>query len=185
MGYSFTTGWLPLFTYQISLFEQIEPMNIEFSCKIFGSNVTKFIAKPYLPHCDTFCNFWLTPLLCVRVSVVDRHALYELGVTPLVLVWKDAQCSQYLLDTDSQGNVPAYQQVWEYVHLINLLPNPVESFKLHEIFNRLCCVFQLIYFFFYWVSSYFWSAHTIHDLHIKVCIMCGKCSGSSAVLFLH
>lgn len=41
----------------------------------------------------------------------NRHALYELGLTPLVVVWKDAQCSQYLLDTDSQGNVPTYQQV--------------------------------------------------------------------------
>jgi snurportin-1 len=41
----------------------------------------------------------------------NRHALYKPGVTLLVLVWKDAQCSQYLLDTDSHGNVPAYQQV--------------------------------------------------------------------------
>lgn len=40
-----------------------------------------------------------------------RHAHYELGLTPLVLVWKDIHCCQYLLDTDSQGNVPAYQQV--------------------------------------------------------------------------
>lgn len=46
---------------------------------------------------------------------MDRHALYELGVTPLVLVWKDAQCSQYLLDTDSQGNVTAYQQVHPFL----------------------------------------------------------------------
>ncbi|KAG0584032.1 hypothetical protein M758_3G180800 [Ceratodon purpureus] len=53
------------------------------------------------------------PVPFVRDGILfyNRHALYELGVTPLVLVWKDAQCSQYLLDTDSHGNVPAYQQV--------------------------------------------------------------------------
>lgn len=85
---------------------------------------------------------------------VDRHALYELGVTPLVLVWKDAQCSKYLLDTDSQGNVPAYQQVQEILHLIKRLPNLAQYFFVY-FFSALCCLFQLIHFFFYLVSSYF------------------------------
>ncbi|CAK9229180.1 unnamed protein product [Sphagnum troendelagicum] len=42
---------------------------------------------------------------------VNRHAHYQMGLTPLVLLWKDAECSLYLFDTDSQGNVPAHQQV--------------------------------------------------------------------------
>ncbi|CAM6102318.1 unnamed protein product [Calypogeia fissa] len=41
----------------------------------------------------------------------NRHAHYILGHTPLALVWKDAQCSAYPVDTDSKGNVSAYQQV--------------------------------------------------------------------------
>lgn len=50
-------------------------------------------------------------VLIFSMLLGDRHAHYELGLTPLVLVWKDVHCCQYLLDTDSQGNVPAYQQV--------------------------------------------------------------------------
>ncbi|KAL0925388.1 hypothetical protein M5K25_003714 [Dendrobium thyrsiflorum] len=41
----------------------------------------------------------------------NRHAHYQTGNTPLALVWKDELCSQYVLDTDSQGHVPAEQQV--------------------------------------------------------------------------
>lgn len=40
-----------------------------------------------------------------------RHAHYQTGNTPLALVWKDNYCSQYVLDTDSQGLVPTQQQV--------------------------------------------------------------------------
>lgn len=40
-----------------------------------------------------------------------RHAHYQAGNTPLVLVWKDEHCSQYVLDTDSKGEVPDQQQV--------------------------------------------------------------------------
>jgi hypothetical protein len=40
-----------------------------------------------------------------------REAHYSLGVTPLVLLWKDARCSKYFLDTDSQGVIPPEQQV--------------------------------------------------------------------------
>ncbi|KAG0465603.1 hypothetical protein HPP92_019767 [Vanilla planifolia] len=41
----------------------------------------------------------------------NRHAHYQNGNTPLALVWKDEFCSQYVLDTDSKGQVPAQQQV--------------------------------------------------------------------------
>ncbi|XP_077212222.1 snurportin-1 protein [Tasmannia lanceolata] len=40
-----------------------------------------------------------------------KHAHYQTGNTPLALVWKDEKCSQYVLDTDSKGQVPDQQQV--------------------------------------------------------------------------
>ncbi|KAI5080951.1 hypothetical protein GOP47_0004134 [Adiantum capillus-veneris] len=42
---------------------------------------------------------------------LNRHAHYVLGVTPLALLWKDPASSRYHIDTDSKGNVPAYQQI--------------------------------------------------------------------------
>ncbi|KAH6818545.1 snurportin-1 protein, partial [Perilla frutescens var. frutescens] len=45
-----------------------------------------------------------------RISC-NLHAHYESGNTPLVLVWKDENCSQYVLDTDSKGHIPDQQQV--------------------------------------------------------------------------
>lgn len=41
----------------------------------------------------------------------NKHAHYQTGNTPLALVWKDEFCSQYVLDTDSKGQIPAQQQV--------------------------------------------------------------------------
>ncbi|CAL5373003.1 unnamed protein product [Camellia sinensis] len=41
-----------------------------------------------------------------------RHAHYQTGNTPLALVWKDENCSQYVIDTDSRGQVPSQQQ-WD------------------------------------------------------------------------
>ncbi|XP_031371505.1 snurportin-1 isoform X2 [Punica granatum] len=41
----------------------------------------------------------------------NKEAHYQTGNTPLALVWKDENCSQYVIDTDSQGNVPKQQQV--------------------------------------------------------------------------
>ncbi|XP_010250733.1 PREDICTED: snurportin-1 [Nelumbo nucifera] len=41
----------------------------------------------------------------------NKHAHYQTGNTPLALVWKDENCSQYVLDTDSNGQVPTQQQV--------------------------------------------------------------------------
>ncbi|MFS7946449.1 putative snurportin-1 [Helianthus anomalus] len=34
-----------------------------------------------------------------------------MGNTPLVLVWKDESCSQYVIDTDNKGQVPNQQHV--------------------------------------------------------------------------
>ncbi|GAQ80912.1 m3G-cap-specific nuclear import receptor [Klebsormidium nitens] len=41
----------------------------------------------------------------------NKEAHYSLGVTPLVLLWKDPLCSNYFLDTDSKGTIPTEQQV--------------------------------------------------------------------------
>nr|AQY17497.1 snurportin-1 [Liriodendron chinense] len=41
----------------------------------------------------------------------NKHAHYQTGNTPLALVWKDEKCSQYVLDTDSKGQVPSHQHV--------------------------------------------------------------------------
>lgn len=56
--------------------------------------------------------------LLVFLSLLDfalffslRHAHYQSGNTPLVLVWKDENCSQYVIDTDNKGQIPTQQQV--------------------------------------------------------------------------
>ncbi|XP_009613386.1 uncharacterized protein [Nicotiana tomentosiformis] len=41
----------------------------------------------------------------------NKHAHYQTGNTPLTLVWKDENCSQYVIDTDNRGQVPSQQQV--------------------------------------------------------------------------
>ncbi|KAH1255110.1 Snurportin-1 [Glycine max] len=47
----------------------------------------------------------------------NKHAHYQAGITPLALVWKDENCSQYVLDTDSKGQVPNQQQVFPLLPL--------------------------------------------------------------------
>ncbi|XP_060206705.1 uncharacterized protein LOC132634702 isoform X2 [Lycium barbarum] len=41
----------------------------------------------------------------------NKHAQYQTGNTPLALVWKDENCSQYVIDTDNKGQIPSQQQV--------------------------------------------------------------------------
>ncbi|KAJ7945709.1 Snurportin-1 protein [Quillaja saponaria] len=41
----------------------------------------------------------------------NKQAHYQMGNTPLALVWKDETCSQYVIDTDSKGVVPSQQHV--------------------------------------------------------------------------
>lgn len=60
------------------------------------------------------CCFHLSGFL-FWVDVFFRHAHYQAGITPLALVWKDENCSQYVLDTDSKGQVPNQQQVFSLV----------------------------------------------------------------------
>ncbi|KAK9113458.1 hypothetical protein Syun_020255 [Stephania yunnanensis] len=52
-----------------------------------------------------------TPFIKDGLLFYNKHAHYQAGLTPLALVWKDESCSQYVLDTDSKGQVPAQQQV--------------------------------------------------------------------------
>ncbi|CAI5492829.1 unnamed protein product [Closterium sp. Naga37s-1] len=41
----------------------------------------------------------------------NRHSHYTLGLSPLVLQWKDAACSRFVIDTDGAGKIPEQQQV--------------------------------------------------------------------------
>lgn len=42
---------------------------------------------------------------------LNKEAHYDLGPSPLALVWKDACTSRYFLDTDASGVVPKWQHV--------------------------------------------------------------------------
>ncbi|PNT69962.1 hypothetical protein BRADI_2g03710v3 [Brachypodium distachyon] len=52
-----------------------------------------------------------TPYVKDGLLFYNKHAHYQTGITPLTLVWKDEACSQYVLDTDSEGQVPTEQHV--------------------------------------------------------------------------
>ena len=43
--------------------------------------------------------------------LLAKEGHFDLGPTPLALVWKDAACSQYVIDTDAAGRVPQWQHV--------------------------------------------------------------------------
>ncbi|KAL9673278.1 hypothetical protein QQ045_029533 [Rhodiola kirilowii] len=53
----------------------------------------------------------VVPYVKDGLLLYNKHAHYQTGNTPLVLVWKDENCSQYVIDTDSNGHVPIQQQV--------------------------------------------------------------------------
>lgn len=42
---------------------------------------------------------------------LNKEAHYDLGQSPLALVWKDAHVSRYFLDTDAAGVVPEWQHI--------------------------------------------------------------------------
>ncbi|XP_047085113.1 uncharacterized protein LOC124696426 [Lolium rigidum] len=52
-----------------------------------------------------------TPYAKDGLLFYNKHARYQSGITSLTLVWKDVACSQYVLDTDSEGHVPTEQHV--------------------------------------------------------------------------
>ncbi|KAJ4835220.1 hypothetical protein Tsubulata_021047 [Turnera subulata] len=67
-----------------------------YNCDQSGLYAAYSGATPYVKDGLLFCN---------------KHAHYQTGNTPLALVWKDQNCSQYVIDTDNKGQVPAQQQV--------------------------------------------------------------------------
>ncbi|KAL3647036.1 hypothetical protein CASFOL_008004 [Castilleja foliolosa] len=79
-------------TYHRYMFKTVEIYN----CDGEGFKAAYNGSVPYVKDGLLFCN---------------KHAHYEPGNTPLVLIWKDENCSQYVLDTDSKGQVPDQQQV--------------------------------------------------------------------------
>lgn len=66
--------------------------------------------------CDQsgLCSAYSAPVPYVKDGLLfyNKHAHYQAGITPLALVWKDENCSQYVMDTDSKGQVPNQQQVF-------------------------------------------------------------------------
>ena len=71
-----------------------------------------------------------------------RHAHYESGITPLTLVWKDEACSQYVLDTDSEGHVPAEQHVGSFICYVCLYHSRLNNCLLNmkNIINSCACL---------------------------------------------
>ncbi|OIV97067.1 hypothetical protein TanjilG_14612 [Lupinus angustifolius] len=67
-----------------------------YSCDQDGLSAAYTAAMPYVKDGLLFYN---------------KHAHYQTGITPLALVWKDRNCSQYVMDTDNKGLVPSQQQV--------------------------------------------------------------------------
>jgi snurportin-1 len=45
------------------------------------------------------------------ILLLNKEGQYHLGSSPLALLWKDAQCSRFFLDTDAEGAVPQWQHV--------------------------------------------------------------------------
>ncbi|KAF5476559.1 hypothetical protein F2P56_003303 [Juglans regia] len=62
-------------------------------------------------------TYYVVDMVCWRgyslyeCTAEFRHAHYQTGNTPLALVWKDENCSQYVIDTDSKGQIPSQQLV--------------------------------------------------------------------------
>jgi len=51
------------------------------------------------------------PFVRDGIALLHKEGHYALGPTPLALLWKDARCSRFHLDTDAAGAVPALQPV--------------------------------------------------------------------------
>lgn len=51
------------------------------------------------------------PFVRDGVTLLHKEGFYELGASPLALLWKDATCSRYHLDTDAAGVMQARQTV--------------------------------------------------------------------------
>lgn len=80
-----------------------------------------------LTHVNVHVNKVISLLKYTYMVIYSiRHAHYQAGNTPLTLVWKDENCSQYVIDTDSKGQIPHQQQVFQYCIpwlLVNLTLN--------------------------------------------------------------
>lgn len=99
-----------------------------YNCDQSGLLVAYTGAVPYVKDGLLFCNkYVLTSLFSFQAllfityilfhwwwlhALLSRHAHYQTGNTPLALVWKDENCSQYVIDTDNKGQVLSQQQVY-------------------------------------------------------------------------
>lgn len=83
-----------------------------------------------------------------------RHAHYQAGITPLALVWKDETCSQYVIDTDSKGEIPSEQHVclclivWVILYQLDHSLNKKKSRRHIKYWMVLTTVLYLILFYY-------------------------------------
>eukprot|EP00891_Asterochloris_glomerata_P005970 jgi/Astpho2/5970/fgenesh1_pm.00080_%23_39_t len=74
----------------------------------------KFMAVPTAPCTPgALQEAYAGPVPFQRDGLIFLHkeGHYSLDSTPLALLWKDAHCSQYVLETEGDGTVPDQQQV--------------------------------------------------------------------------
>lgn len=69
-------------------------------------------------HADGLAAAYQSPVPYTRDGVLLLHkdALYEGGQVPTALLWKDAHCSRFAIDTDPDGQVPAMQVCAAHTH---------------------------------------------------------------------
>nr|KAJ0189963.1 hypothetical protein LSAT_V11C800449030 [Lactuca sativa] len=77
----------------------------EWQDRIQESHVFKVAAwwEIFMWHLGKFSTPWMSNMTLL-------HAHYQIGNTPLALVWKDETCSEYVIDTDNKGQIPNQQQ---------------------------------------------------------------------------
>lgn len=50
------------------------------------------------------------------IIVAHKNGMYVPGSTPLMMLWKDASCSRFFLETDGDGNLPRHQVCEAILH---------------------------------------------------------------------
>lgn len=109
----FILGGIPLhFLDRATVYFNHRIKNFFFDLETFHYDLLFWISL--LPSFEDILSFGIFCNSATFLFLIFRHAHYQTGNTPLALVWKDEHCSQYFLDTDSKGEVPALQQV-QYV----------------------------------------------------------------------
>ena len=65
--------------------------------------------------------------------LLNKHAHYQIGPTPLALLWKDNACSRYFIDTDADGIVREHQVLYCQQERINVGIDGVVSCEVASV----------------------------------------------------